>query len=580
MSKLNKWDNYLSSYWAEHLDDLKNKKHNSLVIGTNEGKKTCWLLNNLSNNPETRVYSVDTWMEGNPEYSNDVDQGVIEKIFDENIKKTNRVNQLIKLKMPSKKALNYLIDNKIKFDYIYLDSSIEAKNVITDAILSWELLMPCGRMIFDDYEWDKSNEEYYRPKLAIDSFVKIFKPELKVLFIDYQYGIEKICYGKFEKKYKTEYCAIMNKINKIEFNNLSETLQFDIPKNSLEVNLETITKRFNFINENTTNLFNKICKLINKYEILNKSFFENKKMDATDKLLPIFDILHKEGLTWKSFYHFIDMYDILHSLSFLKKSNDVSCYILNRTSIDDSILNLIKKKYQKNISINYYSDKSIKSQGIEMYLESMKNKKKYDSVCINLGTKNGATIEIFKNSHNYNANIIMSLILCLNIQNNDGVAFFKIPVGFDEITIQFIYILKMYYKNVIIKNLHSSKISLTIGIHAVGFMGISDDELNNFNSSIEYFEKNSKLFGNNNKNLCNFVNLDKNDVNYGLIKIFLLKFENDKHDEIDNIINILVRSEIFINDESNKSKEKKNIENNLLKNNIQQLYNYLYDSNF
>jgi hypothetical protein len=580
MSKLNKWDNYLSSYWMEHLDDLKNKKHNSLVIGTNEGKKTCWLLNNLSNNPETRVYSVDTWMEGNPEYSNDVDQGVIEKIFDENIKKTNRVNQLIKLKMPSKKALNYLIDNKIKFDYIYLDSSIEAKNVITDAILSWELLIPCGRMIFDDYEWDKSNEEYYRPKLAIDSFVKIFKPELKVLFVDYQYGIEKICYDKFEKKYKTEYCAIMNKINKIEFNNLSETLQFDIPKNSLEVNLETITERFNFINENTKNLFNKICKLINKYEILNKSFFENKKMDATNKLLPIFDILHREGLTWKSFYHFIDMYDILHSLSFLKKTDDISCYILNRTSIDDSILNLIKKKYQKNISINYYSDKSIKSQGIEMYLEPMKNKKKYDSVCINLGTKNGATIEIFKNSHNYNANIIMSLILCLNIQNNDGVAFFKIPVGFDEITIQFIYILKMYYKNVIIKNLHSSKISLTIGIHAVGFMGISDDELNNFNSSIEYFEKNSKLFGNNNKNLCNFVNLNKNDVNYGLIKIFLLKFENDKHDEINNIINILVRSEIFINDKSNKSKEKKNIENNLLKNNIQQLYNYLYDSNF
>lgn len=176
--------------WDTYLKKFVDKEINCLEIGSYKGDATEKMLIHLCTNPKSRVYAVDTWA-GSPEYPN-MDFSLIEKEFDERMKKTGKDNQLIKMKMLSSKALMKLIQDKIMFDFIFIDASHEAKDVMSDTILSWEILKEGGIIIFDDYQWDKLKEEYSRPKLAIDSFISIYKPELKVLFSKYQLDIEKI----------------------------------------------------------------------------------------------------------------------------------------------------------------------------------------------------------------------------------------------------------------------------------------------------------------------------------------------------------------------------------------------------
>ena len=46
-------------------------------------------------------------------------------------------------------------------------------------------------MILDDYKWEKLKELYFQPKIAIDSFINCYYPELDVLYKDWQVIIQK-----------------------------------------------------------------------------------------------------------------------------------------------------------------------------------------------------------------------------------------------------------------------------------------------------------------------------------------------------------------------------------------------------
>ncbi len=58
-----------------------------------------------------------------------------------------------------------------------------ATDVITDAVLSFELLRIGGVIGFDDYLWklQGSNSIVTNPKFAIDSFTNIFSSRIKIL---------------------------------------------------------------------------------------------------------------------------------------------------------------------------------------------------------------------------------------------------------------------------------------------------------------------------------------------------------------------------------------------------------------
>ena len=92
----------------------------------------------------------------------------------------------------STQLLPAITQEKYSFDFIYIDGSHTAKNVLTDACMAWPLLKRGGFMVFDDYLWRPLGfTTVQRPKIAIDSFINLFEDELTIAFTGYQLIIRK-----------------------------------------------------------------------------------------------------------------------------------------------------------------------------------------------------------------------------------------------------------------------------------------------------------------------------------------------------------------------------------------------------
>jgi len=71
-----------------------------------------------------------------------------------------------------------------KYDFIYIDASHEPDDVMSDAVLSFELLKKDGLMIFDDYGWGDCAK-------GIDGFITAYEKKLEVFEKSYQVFIRK-----------------------------------------------------------------------------------------------------------------------------------------------------------------------------------------------------------------------------------------------------------------------------------------------------------------------------------------------------------------------------------------------------
>ncbi|CAG8673231.1 13402_t:CDS:2, partial [Ambispora gerdemannii] len=124
-----------------------------------EGKSTIWILEELFKNPESKLITIDTF----EKYFADSDNEII---FRENIQKSGKEKQVKIIKSGSFDAL-------VKLNY--------EKGVKEDGI-----------MIFDDYEWDYFEEEYNNPRIAIDSFLRCYKPQIEIIYKHYQVALRKV----------------------------------------------------------------------------------------------------------------------------------------------------------------------------------------------------------------------------------------------------------------------------------------------------------------------------------------------------------------------------------------------------
>jgi Methyltransferase domain len=81
------------------------------------------------------------------------------------------------------------------YDFVYIDGSHRAVDVLEDAVLAWRLIKQGGILTFDDYRWEGAFDYTNCPKIAIDAFLEIYSGQFTFIREDYQVTIKKVAEG-------------------------------------------------------------------------------------------------------------------------------------------------------------------------------------------------------------------------------------------------------------------------------------------------------------------------------------------------------------------------------------------------
>ena len=190
--------------WDSLIPALQPKR--ILEIGSYEGASTCYLIKSIGANKDTEIHCIDTW-EGGIEHqiggNAPSDMTGVEKRFHHNTKLAlNEVNNSVRLfihKGFSDITLSKLLAQGMQnyFDFVYIDGSHQAPDVLCDAVLSFRLLRTNGVIAFDDYLWQEQlpngTDPIRCPKSAIDAFTNLYCRKLRIISAPlYQLYVEKI----------------------------------------------------------------------------------------------------------------------------------------------------------------------------------------------------------------------------------------------------------------------------------------------------------------------------------------------------------------------------------------------------
>ncbi len=165
-------------------------------IGCYEGVSSLWILANLMANPDSRLHCIDSFG-GGVEHSAAAVQG-LEARFRSNIATSPRAAQVAVHVGPSVERLAALLLDGVAADFVYVDGSHQAPDVLADLVLGLRLLRPGGVMICDDYLWRRPGQAVFdpldTPKIAIDAFTTIYARQAEVLegLHNWQMGVRKL----------------------------------------------------------------------------------------------------------------------------------------------------------------------------------------------------------------------------------------------------------------------------------------------------------------------------------------------------------------------------------------------------
>ncbi len=172
-----------------------------LEVGSFEGASTMYLIQTLARLHPLEIHCVDTW-DGGVEHA-DIDMRSVEARFAHNVRwamasAPNPVNLQLHKGFSDIGLARLLASGGAEyFDFVYIDGSHQAPDVLCDAVLGFKLLKPGGVMAFDDYLWSEAlpggKDPLRCPKPAIDAFVNLNFRKLNVLSAPlYQLYIQKI----------------------------------------------------------------------------------------------------------------------------------------------------------------------------------------------------------------------------------------------------------------------------------------------------------------------------------------------------------------------------------------------------
>jgi hypothetical protein len=166
-----------------------------LEIGSFEGRSACWLLQNILTHDSSRITCIDLFEQGRSQgiyETTGLDSNLMstEDRFDYNIQQTRASHRVQKLKGNSHELLRSL--PLFQYDFIYIDGSHVAKDVLEDAVLAWPLLKTAGVLTFDDYEWRDEPDPLRCPQMGIDAFLRVYEGHYRIIHKGYQVTLERL----------------------------------------------------------------------------------------------------------------------------------------------------------------------------------------------------------------------------------------------------------------------------------------------------------------------------------------------------------------------------------------------------
>jgi cephalosporin hydroxylase len=190
------WENFHSQHipvWEEQLRELKFKENNvGIEIGSYCGGSAVWCLENIINKDSGKLYCIDI-------EETDYLKNNLQPYKNVQFIKGNSLDIL--------RTLSHNGVSKEFADYVYVDGSHIAKNVLEDAVLSWELLKQDGIIIFDDYGWGYDRPDTEKPSTAIDAFMYIYNGLYEIKKTGWQIFLKKKKYiltqDYLQHQYKT-----------------------------------------------------------------------------------------------------------------------------------------------------------------------------------------------------------------------------------------------------------------------------------------------------------------------------------------------------------------------------------------
>lgn len=162
-----------------------------LEIGSFEGASACYMIDSLGPKHALELHCVDSW-EGSIEHRRrGLDMSATEQRFHNNVNiaigaSPNPVDLVVHKEYSDLALAKLLANGKAGyFDFVYIDGSHQAPDVLYDAVVGFKLLRVGGTMAFDDYLWSDKlagmKDPIRMPKPAIDAFVNLNLRKLQQL---------------------------------------------------------------------------------------------------------------------------------------------------------------------------------------------------------------------------------------------------------------------------------------------------------------------------------------------------------------------------------------------------------------
>lgn len=150
----------------------------SLEIGSGDGISANLILDVLFTHPDSEVHCVEPFLDRFAAAEK-------RRLFAENARIGKHERRIFLYEGLSTEILAWMAATEgfwLSFDFIYINGSQRAGDVLIDAALSWNLLKTGGTLAFNENFQEERGDKYGRTSTAIDAFAKIFLNRATLMF--------------------------------------------------------------------------------------------------------------------------------------------------------------------------------------------------------------------------------------------------------------------------------------------------------------------------------------------------------------------------------------------------------------